>query len=136
MGSIEASLEAAADMDLVCARVRLGRLLDGQVPQVKEKGVVDLKGFRHPVLVLKEMKQQQLNQLNEQTQQQQQQQQLQLQNSYASSSSSSSGTTGGLSSSSASSFHWSLTPQPALPPSKVVGNNLSLNASTPGLVRS
>jgi hypothetical protein len=40
---------------LVVARVKLGRRLGGQVPEVRGDGDVALKGFRHPVLVLRSL---------------------------------------------------------------------------------
>jgi hypothetical protein len=51
---IDGSLEAAADIDMVFARARLGRRLGGTVPVVGEEGCIELRGFRHPVLVLKQ----------------------------------------------------------------------------------
>lgn len=40
-------------MDLVVARVKLGRRLGGQIPLVQGDGDIALTGFRHPVLVLR-----------------------------------------------------------------------------------
>ena len=40
-------------MDLVVARVKLGRRLGGQIPLVQGEGDIALTGFRHPVLVLR-----------------------------------------------------------------------------------
>lgn len=37
------------------ARVKLGRRLGGQVPEVRGDGDIALRGFRHPVLVLRSL---------------------------------------------------------------------------------
>ena len=51
--AIEASLEAASSLDLTVARVRLGRKLGGLIPDVQSSGLISLKGFRHPQLLLR-----------------------------------------------------------------------------------
>ncbi len=50
---IATSLEAATALDLVAARVGLGRQLGGVVPQVGASGRLHLVRSRHPVLVLR-----------------------------------------------------------------------------------
>lgn len=51
---IETCLQAAEDIDLVCARSGLGEALDGVVPRVREEGAILLQAARHPVLELRE----------------------------------------------------------------------------------
>lgn len=48
-----AALEAATDIDLVCARAGLGRELKATIPAVGNDGVVHLVEARHPLLALK-----------------------------------------------------------------------------------
>ena len=50
---ILASVEAAVEIDLACARAELGLSLDGVVPRVEASGVIQLPQARHPVLVLR-----------------------------------------------------------------------------------
>lgn len=47
------SLDAAATLDLALARSSLGRSWRGITPKVGEQGRIDLRGARHPVLVLR-----------------------------------------------------------------------------------
>jgi DNA mismatch repair protein MutS2 len=47
------SVAAVGQLDLVLARHRLGKELQGTIPIVQEEGVVDLKQSRHPVLLLR-----------------------------------------------------------------------------------
>ncbi len=49
---IEQALDAAVEIDLVCARAGLGEALRGRVPEVGTAGVIHLVAVRHPVLVL------------------------------------------------------------------------------------
>jgi DNA mismatch repair protein MutS2 len=51
--SLETSVMAMGQLDLCVARVMLGRRLSGQVPIVKDEGVIALKNAKHPVLVLR-----------------------------------------------------------------------------------
>ncbi|MBN1334714.1 MAG: Smr/MutS family protein [Deltaproteobacteria bacterium] len=51
--AIEASLEAAAALDLACARASFGHGLGGTIPRVGTEGVVALEAARHPLLVLR-----------------------------------------------------------------------------------
>jgi hypothetical protein len=44
---------AASDVDLTVARVRLGRRIGGAIPAVGADGSIALRGFRHPVLLLR-----------------------------------------------------------------------------------
>jgi len=50
---IERSIAAVAQLDLVLARIRLGDLLEGVVPEVGDEGVMSLQDARHPVLLLR-----------------------------------------------------------------------------------
>lgn len=52
-GPILSALDAATDIDLVCARAALGRTLRGSIPSVGDEGVLVLKNARHPLLVLR-----------------------------------------------------------------------------------
>lgn len=52
-GSIQDSVYAAAGIDLTCARFKLGQKLGGAIPYVCDDGVIDLEEFRHPALLLK-----------------------------------------------------------------------------------
>ena len=52
---IERSVAAAAQIDLVGARGRLGQRLGGVIPTVGDSGVIDLKDARHPVLLLRDL---------------------------------------------------------------------------------
>ncbi len=47
------ALEAAAQLDLACARAALGRELRGVIPQIGSQGAIRLKVARHPVLQLR-----------------------------------------------------------------------------------
>jgi DNA mismatch repair protein MutS2 len=53
--SIEGSIYAACQLDLVMARVQLGRKLAGVIPQVGNEGIVCLHNAKHPVLLLREL---------------------------------------------------------------------------------
>ncbi|KAG5180049.1 muts protein-like protein 1B muts-like ATPase [Tribonema minus] len=48
-----ASLSAAAEVDLACARARLGARLGGTIPEVGSEGAIRLRAVRHPVLALR-----------------------------------------------------------------------------------
>jgi DNA mismatch repair protein MutS2 len=52
---LEASVTAVGQLDLVMARLLLGRKLDGVIPLVKDEGVVALRDAKHPVLLLREL---------------------------------------------------------------------------------
>jgi DNA mismatch repair protein MutS2 len=49
---LAASLAAATEIDVACARASLGRKLDGAIPTVQADGVLVAPGARHPLLVL------------------------------------------------------------------------------------
>jgi DNA mismatch repair protein MutS2 len=51
--ALTASLAAAAEVDLACARARLGSKLHGTIPEVGSEGVISLRQARHPVLCLR-----------------------------------------------------------------------------------
>eukprot|EP00953_Heterococcus_sp_UTEX-ZZ885_P004110 2714-Heterococcus_DN1.PRE.1 len=51
--ALTASLTAAAEVDLACARARLGTKLHGTIPEVGKEGVISLRQARHPVLCLR-----------------------------------------------------------------------------------
>ncbi len=51
--SLESSFESAAALDVVAARVGLGRLWRGVVPEVGDEGVLHLDAARHPLLELR-----------------------------------------------------------------------------------
>lgn len=53
--SIEGSINAAGQLDLVMARVQLGRKLAGVIPQVGDEGIVCIHNAKHPVLLLREL---------------------------------------------------------------------------------
>jgi len=53
--SIEGSVNAAGQLDLVMARVQLGKKLAGVIPQVGDEGIVSLRNAKHPVLLLREL---------------------------------------------------------------------------------
>lgn len=50
--SLERSVAAVGQLDLLLARLLLGRELKGVIPCVKGEGVINLKDAKHPVLVL------------------------------------------------------------------------------------
>jgi hypothetical protein len=52
---IDRSIAAVAQLDLVSARIRLGDLIDGVVPDVGDEGVISLKEAKHPVLLLRKL---------------------------------------------------------------------------------
>jgi len=52
---IEQSIAAAAQLDLVMARVRLGDKLQCVVPEVNDEGVIHAEDARHPILLLREL---------------------------------------------------------------------------------
>jgi len=52
---IERAVAAAAQIDLVVARYRLGEKLRGTIPTVRNEGVMNLKEARHPVLLLRDL---------------------------------------------------------------------------------
>merc|ERR1740124_1613543 len=52
---IDKSLSAVAQIDLVRARVRLGEMIGGVVPEVRDEGVMTLSCAKHPVLLLREL---------------------------------------------------------------------------------
>ena len=47
------SVEAVTRLDLCIARMKLGRNLNGIIPDVQDEGVIHLKNARHPVLLLR-----------------------------------------------------------------------------------
>lgn len=53
--ALEASVNAAGQLDLVMARVELGKKLAGVIPQVGNEGIVHLRNAKHPVLLLREL---------------------------------------------------------------------------------
>jgi DNA mismatch repair protein MutS2 len=50
--TLEASVAAVGQLDLVLARLLLGRTLSGVIPMVQNEGVISLRNAKHPVLVL------------------------------------------------------------------------------------
>ena len=50
---IERSLDAASAVDMALSRARIGRKLDGCIPEVGEAGILRLRAARHPVLALR-----------------------------------------------------------------------------------
>ena len=52
---IERNVASLGQLDVVMARVKLGKRLDGVVPTVSEEGVVSVKEARHPILLLREL---------------------------------------------------------------------------------
>ena len=52
---IERGVAAAAQIDLVLARYRLGEKVRGTIPSVGDEGVMSLKDARHPVLLLRDL---------------------------------------------------------------------------------
>lgn len=52
---LEASVAAVGQLDLVAAKVTLGRRLNGVIPTVGNEGIVSLRDARHPVLLLREI---------------------------------------------------------------------------------
>jgi DNA mismatch repair protein MutS2 len=50
---IRASVTAAAEVDVYCAKARLGLRLGGVVPEVGSEGAVKCRNARHPVLLLR-----------------------------------------------------------------------------------
>ncbi|KAL9179988.1 hypothetical protein ACHAXT_007958 [Thalassiosira profunda] len=52
---IERNVASLGQLDVVMARVKLGRRLEGVVPTVGSEGVVSVKEARHPVLLLREI---------------------------------------------------------------------------------
>ncbi|KAL7581435.1 hypothetical protein ACA910_022016 [Epithemia clementina (nom. ined.)] len=53
--SIEISIYAAGQLDLVQARLMLGRSWEGLIPKVGEEGVICLRDAKHPVLLLRNL---------------------------------------------------------------------------------
>ena len=53
--ALEGSVYAAGQLDLVMARVQLGKKLAGVIPQVGDEGIVSLRNAKHPVLLLREL---------------------------------------------------------------------------------
>lgn len=52
---IERNVASLGQLDVVMARVKLGKRLQGVVPTVSEEGVVSVKEARHPILLLREL---------------------------------------------------------------------------------
>ena len=52
---LEASVSAVGQLDLVMARLQLGRKIEGVIPSVMDEGVVTLRNAKHPVLLLREV---------------------------------------------------------------------------------
>jgi len=52
---LERNVKVIGHLDVVMGRVRLGRKLEGCVPEVGEEGVVSVKEARHPILLLREL---------------------------------------------------------------------------------
>jgi DNA mismatch repair protein MutS2 len=52
---LETSVKAIGQLDLVWARLLLGRKLKGVIPIVQNEGVISLKNAKHPVLLLREL---------------------------------------------------------------------------------
>jgi DNA mismatch repair protein MutS2 len=50
---LEASAAAVGQLDLVLARIMLGRRLSGVIPVVRDEGVVSVRNGKHPVLLLR-----------------------------------------------------------------------------------
>jgi DNA mismatch repair protein MutS2 len=50
---LEAALDAAGDIDELHAKARLSERLDGVAPELTDDGRLELRGARHPLLVLK-----------------------------------------------------------------------------------
>ena len=53
--SLEASVSAAGQLDLIMARVQLGIKLMGVIPEVASEGIISLRDAKHPVLLLREI---------------------------------------------------------------------------------
>jgi DNA mismatch repair protein MutS2 len=52
---LETSVKAIGQLDLVWARLQLGRKLSGTIPIVQAEGVISLRNAKHPVLLLREI---------------------------------------------------------------------------------
>jgi DNA mismatch repair protein MutS2 len=52
---LETSVKAIGQLDLVWARLLLGRKLSGTIPIVQDEGVISLRNAKHPVLLLREL---------------------------------------------------------------------------------
>ena len=52
-GSINRGLDSVARLDVVFARSAFGFTLNGSIPRVEDEGVIQIKGFIHPVLAMK-----------------------------------------------------------------------------------
>lgn len=52
---LERNVKVIGHLDVVMGRVRLGRKLEGCVPEVGEEGVVSVKEARHPILLLRDL---------------------------------------------------------------------------------
>ncbi len=50
--NLETALDAAAEIDVACARKTLSERLDATRPKVASDGIIDLRGARHPLLAL------------------------------------------------------------------------------------
>eukprot|EP00979_Chaetoceros_neogracilis_P008241 scaffold1833_cov263-Chaetoceros_neogracile.AAC.2 len=53
---IDEAIAVVAQLDLVLARIRLGDRIAGVIPEVGDEGVISLKDAKHPVLLLRELK--------------------------------------------------------------------------------
>jgi DNA mismatch repair protein MutS2 len=53
---LETSVRAIGQLDLVMARLLLGRKLSGTIPVVQDEGVIQLRNAKHPVLLLRQVK--------------------------------------------------------------------------------
>ena len=53
--ALEGSVNAAGQLDLVMARVALGKKLAGVIPQVGNEGIISLRNAKHPVLLFEKL---------------------------------------------------------------------------------
>lgn len=53
---IDQSVAVVAQLDLVLARIRLGDRIAGVIPEVRDEGIISLKNAKHPVLLLRDIK--------------------------------------------------------------------------------
>jgi DNA mismatch repair protein MutS2 len=52
-GSLEVSVAAIGQLDLVVARLNFGQKISGTIPLVQDEGIISLKNAQHPVLLLR-----------------------------------------------------------------------------------
>ena len=50
---IEQNIGVVAQLDIIMSKVKLGKKLEGVVPEVRDEGIISVKEARHPILLLR-----------------------------------------------------------------------------------